>query len=386
METRKNTLKILFTTGAKVPSYLEVLKFMSTGVKIPATDVHSVYKDENDQKFYIKFMDESSYNRFCNSVEDQYWFRFDDGSRSPVQLELASRQFKYIRLFNLPPETEDKEIAMALSKFGKIRQHVREKYPQDLGYHVFSGIRGVYMEVEKEIPANMYVAHFRARVYYEGLKNRCFFCKAEGHMKVECPKLASLRVNAETGGQRSYSSIAANLAIATSSTNGSDNTLTMTTLPVSPSSSRSKTPGQLPGENVNTKISTPANNPFVTPTQPEVSMETPVQQTEKGEGEGKAEVTKPKETSVTNPGSKEAEPKRTEDDEMSTDDEQQKEDGTNLGEADGEGKLELKKRPIAAILSVGSNDSDSGQGKGSKSKKKRGNQGSGKGKGKSGGK
>lgn len=397
METRKNTLKILFATGAKVPSYLEVLKFMSTGVKIPATDVHSVYKDENDQKFYIKFMDENSYNRFCNSVEDQYWFRFDDGSRSPVQLELASRQFKYIRLFNLPPETEEKEIAMALSKFGKIRQHVREKYPQDLGYHVFSGIRGVYMEVEKEIPANMYIAHFRARVYYDGLKNRCFFCKAEGHMKVECPKLASLRVNAETGGQRSYSSVTANLAIANSSTIEPDNTLTMTTLPLTSPPARPKMPMQpQEGDGASSaKTSTPANNPFVTLTPAEVPMETPVPRPEETTNnqasaatttetpnkpvDATATVATPKETSA-------AEAERSGHDGMIIDGEQLMVDEAIKGTAEGEGKLELKKRPIETSLSLGSNDSDLGQGKGSNSKKKRGAQGQGKGKGKGRGK
>lgn len=217
METRKNTLKLAFAQGAKMPIHLDVLRFMMRVLKVPATDVHSVYKDENDQRFYIKFIDENSFNRFSGTMEEQYWFQYADGEKAKVQLEMASRQFKYIRIFNLPPETEDKDIAAVLGQFGRIRQHVRERYPSDFGYPVFSGVRGVHMEIEKEIPANMYIGHFRARLYYDGLKNRCFFCKAEGHNKSDCPKLADSREAGPSSSvnSRLYSQVAANMRIAT---------------------------------------------------------------------------------------------------------------------------------------------------------------------------
>lgn len=215
METRKNTLRLAFASSAKVPAHLDVLKFMMKVLKVPATDVHSVYKDENDQKFYVKFIDDTSFNRFTSSMDEQYVFQYGDGEKTRIQLELASRQFKYIRIFNLPPETDDKDIAAVLGQFGRIRQHVRERYPAEYGYHVFSGIRGVHMEIEKEIPANLYIGHFRARLFYEGLKNKCFFCKAEGHIKAECPKLASLRENPHES--HLYSRVTANLKVATTS-------------------------------------------------------------------------------------------------------------------------------------------------------------------------
>lgn len=390
METRKNTLKLQFVTSAKVPSYLDVLKFMATGVKIPATDVHSVYKDENDQRFYVKFLDETSYNRFCNSVEDQYWFHYEDGSRTPVQLELASRQFKYVRLFNLPPETEEKEIAAALAKFGKIRQHVRERYPADLGYHVFSGIRGVYMEVEKEIPANLYIAHFRARVYYEGLKNKCFFCKAEGHMKVECPKLASLRNGAETGGQHSYSSVTANLKIAT--TIGKETaspTLQMTLLPVP--AQRTKTNEQAQAEIASVVPSTSTTQPPVQVIPDLASAHVDTAKQTKPAEEPKEERKKSSsidpidvETSDTETEEEadefdddRGEASRKASDAMIVDGDQQNANGEKKEEMDREEwrlqqKQQQLKRPIAESLSA---DSTAGQGKGLEKKKPRGGKG-----------
>lgn len=391
METRKNTLKLQFATGSKVPSYLDVLKFMATGVKIPATDVHSVYKDENDQKFYVKFIDETSYNRFCNSVEDQYWFHYEDGSRTPVQLELASRQFKYVRLFNLPPETEEKDIAAALARFGKIRQHVRERYPADLGYHVFSGIRGVYMEVEKEIPANLYIAHFRARVYYEGLKNKCFFCKAEGHMKVECPKLASLRDGAETGGQPSYSSVTANLKIATSSAKETASTSTkMTSLPVPPPR-RTKANEQAQQEVSSVLTSTSTTQPAVQPNPDLASaLADQKQAPAKEQGEERKEdspidpfgATSDSETEDEIDNEDDAD--RTADGAMIVDADQQNANGAKQEDAKDREEWRLQQKQLKRTIAVSlSTDSSAGQGKGLEKKKLRSGKGKrGKGRGK----
>lgn len=230
--TRKNTLKIVFGSSAKAPKNLDVLRFVGGRLGILAESVHSIYKDENDHLFYIKFLDENEFNCFGTGLEEQYTFDYEDGSQVQVRLEIASRLFRYVRIFNLPPEIDDRDIAAVLNQFGSIRQHVRERYPADFGYSVYSGVRGVHMEISKELPANLYIGHFKARIYYEGLKNRCFYCKNDGHLKVNCPKLASLRA-AQNGVQ--YSHVLANAVIGANTT--SPGTLNMTTIPV-PSTSR----------------------------------------------------------------------------------------------------------------------------------------------------
>ena len=256
-KVRKNTLKVIFASGVRAPAHLDVIRFTANVLKIPAPEVHTIYKDENDRCFYIKFLDEPDFNCFVSGMEEQYRFEYGDGESTFVKLEVASRLFRYVRIFNLPPEVDDKDIAAALGQFGTIRQHVRERYPADYGYAVFSGIRGVHMEISKEIPANLYISHFKARLYYEGLKNRCFFCKQEGHLKAECPKAKNVKVTASTG---SYSGIVTGALMNNMSKARDDSSqLNMTPLQSKNSGTASKTNDQLvtqPGTSAGTSAKT----------------------------------------------------------------------------------------------------------------------------------
>lgn len=188
---RKNTVKLVFGPGSKVPSHLEVLKFSLGNLKLSAADIHSIYKDENGGQFYVKVIDEPTFSAFIADSDESYSFNYDDGSVTEVQVDQACRIFRYVRIFNLPPEIEDREIQYVLGQYGTIRQHVRERFPSEVNVNIFTGVRGVHMEVSREIPAHLYVGHFRARIFYDGLKNKCFYCKSEGHEKSNCPKLAA---------------------------------------------------------------------------------------------------------------------------------------------------------------------------------------------------
>lgn len=65
---------------------------------------------------------------------------------------------------------------------------VRERFPAQLELDLTTGVRGVHIEIKKEIPATLFFLNRRGRIYYEGVKHKCFLCKEEGHLKAECPQ------------------------------------------------------------------------------------------------------------------------------------------------------------------------------------------------------
>lgn len=190
---KKNTVGFEFGRSGAMPSLKEAVSFIAKDLGIKDTDVHSVYRDPAENIFFVKFKDESALKEVTKRLKATETFRYGDGREVTVHVAVADGFFRYVRIFNLPPEVTDDEIAAAMAKFGTIRQLVREKLPTDLSFNAYSGIRGVHMEVKSEIPAAMYIGHFKCRIFYEGLRNRCFICKQEGHVKAECPTKVSVQ-------------------------------------------------------------------------------------------------------------------------------------------------------------------------------------------------
>lgn len=62
------------------------------------------------------------------------------------------------------------------------------------------------MEVTKEIPPQVRVRHFQARIYYEGMINKCFICKSADHIKANCPRRNATQNSSSVQG-RLYSDI-----------------------------------------------------------------------------------------------------------------------------------------------------------------------------------
>ncbi|XP_055604023.1 uncharacterized protein LOC129752261 [Uranotaenia lowii] len=115
-------------------------------------------------------------------------FQYSENSATTVTFSKASSVLKYVGIFSLPPEIDDKELSDVFSKYGIIQRMVRERYGGETGFPIWTGVRGIHMEVSNEIPATLHVRNFQARVFYEGLINKCFVCGSKDHIKALCPK------------------------------------------------------------------------------------------------------------------------------------------------------------------------------------------------------
>ncbi|KAL1401775.1 hypothetical protein pipiens_006371 [Culex pipiens pipiens] len=188
---KKNTIGFEFGRDGVMPTLKEAISFLVNDLKIKDTEVHSVYLDLTDKTFFVKFIDETTLKEVTLRLKETEPFKYANGKVVQVRVAAADGFFRYVRLFNLPPEVTDSDITKVMAKYGTVRQMIREKLPLELGFDAFSGTRGVHMEVKTEIPPSLFIGHYKCRIFYDGLRNRCFVCRQEGHVKAACPSKAS---------------------------------------------------------------------------------------------------------------------------------------------------------------------------------------------------
>lgn len=211
-ELRANSVRLRFERGSPEPSDSDIFAFMKTRMDIKCEKVLSMYKDKNDVSVIIKFKTEEDMKNTLLNLPDTMEFAYSKYQSATVKLSPANAVVRYVRLFNLPPEIEDREIAFVLGKYGKIIRMVREKYGEETGYPIWTSVRGVYLELKDkvDVPSLVNVRNIRARVFYEGLVNKCYQCGSADHLKAECPQKKSVNDRLERTVQPSYSGIVAN--------------------------------------------------------------------------------------------------------------------------------------------------------------------------------
>lgn len=182
-----NSLKIHFGSKSKMPSDKEIFSFFRKRKWEPDM-LCAMFREAREFCVYVKFQSEEIMRTELIKCSTSENFTYDDGSVTPVTFSTAKGDFRYVRLFSLPIEVEDKHVASALSKYGKVHQLVREKYGVDTGYPILNGVRGAHMEMSTAVPSQLRVQHFQARVFYEGMQSKCFTCGNPDHVKQNCPK------------------------------------------------------------------------------------------------------------------------------------------------------------------------------------------------------
>lgn len=65
-----------------------------------------------------------------------------------------------------------------------MKRTIRERFPAVQYQHdMFTGVSGVYMVVEKEIPEDLYFRNRKGKIHYEGIKPKCIVGKLDTHIK-----------------------------------------------------------------------------------------------------------------------------------------------------------------------------------------------------------
>lgn len=190
--TVKNTLAFVFPDDAAQPSLAEMARF----IKSLAGDVammETTYKISDEKSVFIRYRNEDAMKFSLENNSNVIPFHYTNGTKVMVRMSVAGGNIRYVRVFDLLPEVSDQHITSVMAKYGKVKRTVRERFPAEFQLDMFTGVRGIYMDIEQDIPEVIYFHHRKARVCYDGRKTKCFVCKSETHMKKSCPVLQERR-------------------------------------------------------------------------------------------------------------------------------------------------------------------------------------------------
>jgi hypothetical protein len=188
MDQRKNTVKVQLPGQCEKPMDAEVIRWIVQDLKMKAEELIGVAQNPaNDGIIFLKCINEA----IMNGLIDKYngtSFKYNDGTLVHVEMSVASENIRYVRIFGLPFEVEDEHIAGFFGSFGVVKRLVREKFPSHYNFDVYSGVRGVHIDLKKDVPSFLYMRGFRVKIHYYGMREKCHICGSADHMKGECPK------------------------------------------------------------------------------------------------------------------------------------------------------------------------------------------------------
>ncbi|KXJ62507.1 hypothetical protein RP20_CCG013357 [Aedes albopictus] len=186
-----NTAQFRFPPGSPRPTLEDIATFLKE-LNADVNTMETVYKTAHDRSLFIKFTSQAALLETMERNAEPKTFAYSNGSCVEVRMFIAGTNVRYVRVFDLPPEVTDNTLTLEMEKFGTVQRVVREKFPANLGLgHLFTGVRGVHIDVKKDISPMIEVMGRKGRIFYDGLKNTCFSCHATGHRKDSCPKRRS---------------------------------------------------------------------------------------------------------------------------------------------------------------------------------------------------
>jgi len=104
-----------------------------------------------------------------------------------------------IRIANLPPETSERAIRMALAPYGEIVALHDEVWSKMNGSPVANGIRVATMKLDKHLPSHMVIAGDRAIVSCEGQSVSCYACGGNG--ETDSPGAEGAQTQSQSGNE-----------------------------------------------------------------------------------------------------------------------------------------------------------------------------------------
>jgi hypothetical protein len=146
-----------------------------------------MYLSVTGKEIFFRCLNEQAVQKLVDDYDGAN-FKYENGTTTSVKMSHESECIKYVRVWGIPPDAPDGDVARFFGNFGDVKRVVRERYPRELNCPIETGVRGIHMDLRQDLPHFMYIRNFRIKVHYEGQKERCFGCGSTEHIRANCQK------------------------------------------------------------------------------------------------------------------------------------------------------------------------------------------------------
>jgi hypothetical protein len=78
---------------------------------------------------------------------------------------------KYVRVWGIPPDAPDGDVARFFGNYGDVKRVVHERYPRDLNCPIETGVRGIHMDLRQELPHFKHIRNFGSKFTMRDKRN-----------------------------------------------------------------------------------------------------------------------------------------------------------------------------------------------------------------------
>jgi hypothetical protein len=125
MTIRQNTLFCSFDRRYPRLSAYDIHEWVGTTLNLHVQDVSILQIDGAQRQVYVKLREYQKILDILESTNGEGTVRHSTGEVSKVRIEAAGLGIKRVRLTNLPQETTNRAIQLALGKFGDVKESSR---------------------------------------------------------------------------------------------------------------------------------------------------------------------------------------------------------------------------------------------------------------------